>query len=98
MVSKCIKEKIKYEYEDTGLGFRFTFYRKNVHGHVQVTLNKRDQEILDIIKECPSSTIKELALKLNVTEKTIFRSIKKLKELNKLIRVGSDKNGYWKAI
>lgn len=94
----CDKEKIKYEYEDTGLGFRFTFYRKNVHGHVQVTLNKRDQEILDIIKECPSSTIKELALKLNVTEKTIFRSIKKLKELNKLIRVGSDKNGYWKAI
>jgi len=94
----CNKEKIKYGYEDTGLGFRFTFYRKNVHGHVQVKLNDRDLKILEIMKENSSITIKDLAKEFNVTEKTIFRAIKKLKELNKVERVGSDKNGYWRVI
>mgnify|MGYP002625386127 CR=1 FL=1 len=86
------------EYEDTGLGFRFTFYRKNVHGHVQVKLNDRDLKILEIMKENSSITIKDLAKDFNVTEKTIFRAIQKLKELNKVERVGSDKNGYWKVL
>ena len=94
----CNKGKIKYEYEDTGLGFRFTFYRKNVHGYVQNKLNDRDNQILDFLKSNPSLTIKELSIKLSVTEKTIYRSITKLKELNKVIRIGSDKNGYWKII
>lgn len=94
----CGKNKVKYEYEDTGLGFRFTFYRKNVHGHVQVKLNERDTEILNLLSLNPSLTIKELSMKFNVTEKTIYRSINKLKELNKIVRVGSDKTGYWKIV
>ena len=94
----CDKNKTKYEYEDTGLGFRFTFYRKNVHGHVQVNLAKRDFDILKLLELNPSITIRELSSKLEVTDKTISRAIKKLKELNKIVRVGSDKNGYWKII
>ena len=94
----CNQSKVKYEYEDTGLGFRFTFYRKNVHGHVQVKLSDRDLKILEIMKKESSITIKDLSKEFNVTEKTIFRAIQKLKELNKIERVGSDKNGYWKVL
>ena len=96
--SYCDNAKIKYEYEDTGLGFRFTFFRKNVHGHVQVKLTERDNMVVELLLSNPSCTIKELSIKLDVTEKTIYRSINKLKGLNKIIRVGSDKTGYWKVI
>lgn len=50
------------------------------------------------MKEKSSITIKDLSKEFNVTEKTIFRAIQKLKELNKIERVGSDKNGYWKVL
>lgn len=55
-------------------------------------------KILSIMKENASITIKELAIEFKVTEKTIFRSIQKLKELKRIERVGSDKNGYWKIL
>ena len=93
----CDKFNVKYEYEDTGLGFRFIFYRKNVHGHVQVKISKRDIDLLDILSDNPSLTIKDLSNKLEVSEKTIYRSLNKLKEINKIVRVGTDKNGYWKV-
>lgn len=67
----CDKNKVKYEYEDTGLGLRFTFYRKNVHGHVQVNMNERDNDMQNLLNEKPSLTIKELAVKFEVSEKTI---------------------------
>lgn len=69
-----------------------------IHGHVQVKLSDRDLKILEIMKKESSITIKDLSKEFNVTEKTIFRAIQKLKELNKIERVGSDKNGYWKVL
>ena len=88
----CDKFNVKYVYEDTGLCFRFIFYRKNVHGHVQVKISKRDIDLLDILSNNPSLTIKDLSNKLEVSEKTIYRSLSKLKEINKIVRVGKDKN------
>ena len=43
-------------------------------------------------------TKNELLGKLNVTEKTVKRDIKKLKAQNRLKRVGSVKSGYWEII
>ena len=40
-------------------------------------------------------TIKELAEALNVNEKTVKRDIEKLKEKNKIQRVGSARKGEW---
>ncbi len=94
----CKNENIYYEYSDTGLGFRFTFYRKNVHGHVQEKINERDIKIVEILKGKPSITINELSIELAVSSKTAFRALDKLKTLNKVKRVGSDKGGYWEII
>jgi predicted HTH transcriptional regulator len=41
-------------------------------------------------------TIMELANILKVADKTIKRDISKLKEQNRLTRIGSLKSGYWK--
>ncbi len=55
---------------------------------------KRLDNILDLIGNDRFITIKELSEKLNISEKTIKRDISKLKEQNRLQRVGK-KGGYW---
>ncbi|MDY3768586.1 MAG: putative DNA binding domain-containing protein, partial [Sphaerochaetaceae bacterium] len=76
----CKESGVKYAYEDTGLGFRFVFYRKNVHGHVRV-LSEVDKKVISSIKDKPSLTIKELAVICSKSEKTISRSLLKMKAL-----------------
>ena len=56
---------------------------------------KRLDKIIEIIGENRDITIYELANKLNVADKTIKRDIAKLKEQNRVIRVGSLKSGHW---
>ena len=58
---------------------------------------KRVNKILELIKENKFITIKELADKLNVSEKTIKRDLDKLKKENILKRIGK-KGGYWEII
>ena len=55
---------------------------------------KRVNKILELITENKFITIKELAHKLNVSEKTIKRDLDKLKKENILKRIGK-KGGYW---
>lgn len=56
---------------------------------------KRLDKIIEVIAENKDITIAELAVLLEVTDKTIKRDIAKLKEQDKLIRVGSLKSGHW---
>ena len=58
---------------------------------------KRVDKIIEIIRENKDITIAELANKLDVADKTIKRDITKLKEQNRLTRVGSLKSGYWEV-
>ncbi len=58
---------------------------------------KRINKILELIKENKFITIKELADKLNVSEKTIKRDLDKLKKDKALKRIGK-KGGYWEII
>ena len=70
------------------------FYRKNVHGHVRV-LSEVDKKVISSIKDKPSLTIKELAVICSKSEKTISRSLLKMKALGIVERIGSDKQGIW---
>ena len=56
---------------------------------------KRLEMIIEQIKKNRNITIAELANILNVSDKTIKRDIAKLKQENKIARVGSLKSGYW---
>jgi len=67
---------------------------------INVTKNvplKRLDRIIEIITQNRDITIIELANILEVADKTIKRDISKLKEQNRLTRVGSQKSGYWKV-
>ena len=58
---------------------------------------KSDQKILTLIKENSDVTIKELCEIVSMSESGVKKVIKKLKNENKLIRVGSLKSGYWEV-
>ncbi|MEA1891285.1 MAG: Fic family protein [Campylobacterota bacterium] len=68
---------------------------KNVPKNVPL---KRLDKVLKIIAKNRDITILELSAQLNVTDKTIKRDIAKLKDENKLIRVGSLKSGHWEIV
>lgn len=63
-----------------------------------VPVNNRQKQIINDIKLDKQYTQTELAKKHNVNKETIKRDFKKLKELNIIKRIGSDKTGYWKII
>ncbi len=39
----------------------------------------------------------EMAKKIGISKRKIFDNLNKLKELNKLERIGPNKGGYWKV-
>ena len=56
---------------------------------------KRLDKIINLMKKDKDVTVLELAHKLDVTDKTVKRDIAKLKNENKIVRVGSLKSGHW---
>ena len=58
---------------------------------------KSDQKIFELMKQDNKITIKELALRLDMSESGIKKAINKLKNEGKIKRVGSAKGGYWEV-
>lgn len=63
-----------------------------------VKLSDTQKRVLDLIAVDTAITQKELAQRLNKNETTILRAIKRLKNSGLIIRIGSDKSGYWKVV
>ena len=59
---------------------------------------KSEEKIITLIKGNNKITIKEMAIKLDKTTRSIERTIKNLKQNNKIKRVGSDKTGTWEIV
>ena len=59
---------------------------------------KRLEKILALMRKNRDITAVELSNKMNVTDKTIKRDIAKLKNENRIKRVGSLKSGHWEVI
>lgn len=61
-------------------------------------LSEKENIILNIIKKDPKVSKKEIALKGNLTKKSVEYNINSLKEKGRLRRIGPDKGGYWQII
>jgi Fic family protein len=59
---------------------------------------KKWSETLDLIKENPSITRKELSEKLGINPSAVQKHIQKLKSDGFIERIGGDKGGYWKIL
>ena len=53
-------------------------------------------EILSAIKENPALSYEELASKTGKSRITISRKLAELRKAGRIIRVGANKNGYWR--
>ena len=47
------------------------------------------------LKENPFVTAKQMAKQMSISPRKVARLIKALKEEGKIVRVGSDRKGYW---
>lgn len=102
----CRANNVKYGYYNNEFGFRFSFYRNNAT--VDTTgdastktvkkLNKLDVEVLHLLKKNPIYTIEKIAQKTGKTTRTVQRTLNKLKEVGKVVRIGNKVSGYWEII
>ena len=64
--------------------------------HKNVTnVTDRQHAIINLVKDHADMTTTQMAERLGVTKRTILRDIDALKEKGLIIRVGSEKAGYW---
>ena len=56
------------------------------------------EQVFHLIKESPQITRKQLAIAISKAPSAIQKYIEKLKTENRIIRIGSDRGGYWKVI
>lgn len=61
-------------------------------------LTERQISILELIKEHPKISRKDLSNKLNINQSAVQKHLVMLKEKGILRRVGSDKGGYWEIL
>lgn len=74
-------------------GFFFEFIRTNVQLIIELT--EQEQIIFNLIKNSKKISKSELALRIGKSEKTVQRVIASLINKDLIIRIGSNKDGYW---
>lgn len=66
-----------------------------------IELNKPEKssaKIIQLMKGNKYITIPEIAVLINITERSVERNIANLKKQNKIYREGADKGGYWRVV
>lgn len=82
-----------------GCLFTATIHRKIFDdGEVIKSSLKTDVHILKLIKQDAHITVEQLAEIIGITRRTILKKINKLKNKNRVKRVGPDKGGHWEVL
>lgn len=59
-------------------------------------VNDSEREILNLLYEDPAYTYAEIAIRSNISRKTVAMRMKTLQEKGIVERIGTNKKGYWK--
>ncbi len=97
------QEKLKPKFKSSPTQFQTTIFASsdtsnvgNYDGDMSETkLTERQQKILNLIKELPTITGKQMSEMLSVSQRTIERDLSILKKLEILKREGKDNDGLW---
>ena len=100
------KDELKPVFKSTPTQFQTIIYAtsgasnvgENVGDMSEREITDRQQNILNLIKESPTITAKQMSERLSVTQRTIERDIAILKKKNRLKRNGNDYDGEWVII
>ena len=81
-------------------GFRVvvTANEQNVVEKVVETVTPNQEKILESIKENAFISANKLSKQMGISHRKVQENIQKLKEMNKLKRVGPDKGGHWEIV
>ena len=102
----CKENDVSCSYEKTPIGFSFIFLRNDPNAiinvskreyNVPIILSKTEKLVYEILKEQPSLTREELAIEISKTTKTVQRALDSLKAKGLIVRVGTNRKGYWKT-
>ena len=95
----CKKENVKWDFRKFPNGFLFRFLR-NSDNLKDTTLSKKALEILEYMKNNNNilDDLKSASNIINLKERSAFKYIEELVSKNKIEKIGSRKNGYWKII
>ena len=102
----CAEANVKCSYNKLPYGFSFVFFRNdpNVqtpsldeHTREQASLTASESMVYKLLKDQPNLTKEELAAKIEKTSKTVQRAIDGLKAKHLIVRVGTNKKGYWEV-
>ncbi|MCK5042601.1 MAG: putative DNA binding domain-containing protein [Candidatus Aenigmarchaeota archaeon] len=99
----CGKLELPVDFNISHDWFTVIFYRRLQDGSFSVnipeTTQKTTQKILELLKENPNYSRKELANLIgNITEDGIKYHLEKLKSEGRLKRIGPDKGGHWEVL
>ena len=97
------KEELKPVFKSTPTQFQTILYAaadtQNVGDHdgdmSETKLTERQQKILNLIKESPTITGKQMSETLSVSQRTIERDLSAMQKLGVLKREGKDNDGTW---
>ena len=68
---------------------------ENVVSNVVEKLNDRQNKIIELLRQEPTLSASQLALRLSSTLRTVQRDLARLRQLGIISRTGSDKKGFW---
>ena len=93
------KDELKPTFKSTSAQFQTTIYASadtsNVGDLSETKLTERQQEIINIIKQSPTVTAKQMSETLSVSSRTIERDLSALQKFDILKREGKDNGGVW---
>jgi ATP-dependent DNA helicase RecG len=100
------KDELKPVFKSTPTQFQTIIFasgeKQNVGDFVgdmsEIKLTERQQKILNLIKESPTISAKQMSETLSVTTRTIERDLSLMKKAGVLKREGKDNNGKWIVI
>jgi ATP-dependent DNA helicase RecG len=92
-------------FEDFQNGFRVTVFNESLLNKDNVTedvtedvTDNRRNAIVELIKKDNKITTIEIANTMGVVRRTIARDIELLKRSGVIVRIGSDKHGFWEVV
>lgn len=68
----------------------------DINGNINGNINGDINRVLLLLEKQPSITAKQMAEVLQISPRKVSRIIKELKEKEIIVRIGSNKTGYWK--
>lgn len=110
IISRCKEYGLQEPlFEELGDGFLVTMFRKPTNQTNQSNQNEMQQEnasdfndlenrLIELLKVQPDVTTKEIMKKLEITDNQVKYYVKKLKDNDKIKRVGTNRKGSWKVM